>query len=150
MQAKHISQRIFNDTRNLLIIIDKEQTERVQVSLHILSWISICQFALCILPLSLEVSQSLIACRSFYYPLPSLSDSPLLLPVCAGLTKFLDEFSVDFGLRQSVSPPPHSCTAILCCASFYPFLPRVCETNEAKLRLQAGRLRKKRRHAKMP
>ena len=33
---------------------------------------------------------------------------------------------------------PLSCTAILCCASFYPFLPRVCETNEAKLRLQAG------------
>ncbi|PAV72232.1 hypothetical protein WR25_00055 [Diploscapter pachys] len=30
MQARHISQRIFNDTRNLLIIIDKEQTERVQ------------------------------------------------------------------------------------------------------------------------
>ena len=41
MQAKHISQRIFNDTRNLLIIIDKEQTERVQVSLHTLSWVSI-------------------------------------------------------------------------------------------------------------
>lgn len=30
--ARTISSRIFNDTRNLLIIIDREQTERVQVS----------------------------------------------------------------------------------------------------------------------
>ncbi|PIO66847.1 hypothetical protein TELCIR_11425 [Teladorsagia circumcincta] len=28
--ARSISSRIFNDTRNLLIIIDREQTERVQ------------------------------------------------------------------------------------------------------------------------
>lgn len=31
--ARHISSRIFNDTRNLLIIIDREQTDRVQVSI---------------------------------------------------------------------------------------------------------------------
>ncbi|EFP07520.1 hypothetical protein CRE_26270 [Caenorhabditis remanei] len=31
--ARTISSRIFNDTRNLLIIIDREQTERVQVML---------------------------------------------------------------------------------------------------------------------
>lgn len=30
--ARSISSRIFNDTRNLLIIIDREQTERVQVN----------------------------------------------------------------------------------------------------------------------
>ncbi|VDO60941.1 unnamed protein product [Haemonchus placei] len=30
--ARSISSRIFNDTRNLLIIIDREQTERVQVT----------------------------------------------------------------------------------------------------------------------
>lgn len=36
--ARTISSRIFNDTRNLLIIIDREQTERVQVSSNIQVW----------------------------------------------------------------------------------------------------------------